>query len=130
VSRDDGWRCIYTAIHMQLRLPRRNKERESGRGAKVDLDADGDEEDGVEGEEEDGVDEDGDDAGLELAELDQPALAWYLEQKPRRQQDEQHPRYQHRTPVLHLLLLAFFFFLFLLASSCCSSSSSSSSSSY
>ena len=78
----------------------------------MDLDADGDEDDGVEGEEEEGVDEDGDDAGLELAELDQPALAWYLEQKPRRQQDEQHPRYQHRTPVLHRLLLACFFFFF------------------
>ena len=63
---------------------------------------DGDEEDSGEGEEEDGVDEDGDGAGLEVAELNDPALARHLEQQARRQQDEEHQRDEHRRPVLHL----------------------------
>jgi len=65
--------------------------------------ADGDEEDGDECEEEDGVDEDGERAGVEVAELDDPALAGDLEQQARRQQDEEHQRDEHRRPVLHLV---------------------------
>jgi hypothetical protein len=74
------------------------------RRAEVDVHADGDEEDGGEGEEEDGVDEDGERAGMEVAELDDPALAGQLEEQARRQQDEQHQRDEHRPPVLHLRL--------------------------
>jgi|UniRef100_A0A804N195 hypothetical protein len=74
-------------------------------GAEVHVHPDGDEEDGGEGEEEDGVDEDGDGAGLEVAELDDPALARHLEQQARRQQDEEHQRDEHRRPVLHLRAL-------------------------
>jgi hypothetical protein len=66
--------------------------------------ADGDEDDGGEGEEEDGVDEDGERAGMEVAELDDPALAGQLEEQARRQQDEQHQRDEHRPPILHLRL--------------------------
>ncbi|RRT82711.1 hypothetical protein B296_00004595 [Ensete ventricosum] len=70
--------------------------------AGVDVDADGDEEDGDEGEVDDGVDEYGDAAGVEVGELHHPpALPWYLEQQPRRQQHEQHHRYHHRPPIRH-----------------------------
>lgn len=71
--------------------------------AELDLDADGDEEDGVEGEEEEGVDEDGGDAGLEVAQGEEARLGGHLEDEPRRQQDEEHERDEHRRPVLHLL---------------------------
>ena len=70
--------------------------------AELDLDADGDEEDGVQGEEEDSVDDDGGDAGLEVAQGDATRLGGHLEDQPRRQQDEEHERDQHGRPVLHL----------------------------
>ena len=73
--------------------------------AELDLDADGDEEDGVQGEEEDSVDDDGGDAGLEVAQGDATRLGGHLEDQPRRQQDEEHERDQHGRPVLHLILL-------------------------
>ncbi|WOK96629.1 hypothetical protein Cni_G05336 [Canna indica] len=70
--------------------------------AGVDVDADREDEDGGEGEEDDGVDEDGDAAGLQRAELHQLPLAGDLEQQPRRQQHEEHHRYEHRPPVRHM----------------------------
>ena len=68
----------------------------------VYVDPDGDEEDGDEGEVEDGVHEDGEAAGLHGAEAHDPAVRWQLEQQARREQDEQHRRDHHRTPVRHL----------------------------
>jgi hypothetical protein len=68
----------------------------------LDVDTDGDEEEGVEGEEDDGVDEDGRSAGLEVAEGDDARLGGHLEQQPRREKDEEQERDEHRSPVLHL----------------------------
>lgn len=48
----------------------------------VDVDADGEDENGSEGEEDDGVNEDREATGLEAAELHQPAVARDLEQQP------------------------------------------------
>ena len=71
------------------------------------MDANDDEEEGIEGEEDDGVDEDGDDTGVEFAALDHPRFARDLKDKPWGQKDEEHEGDEHRTPVLHLLLLLF-----------------------
>jgi hypothetical protein len=71
--------------------------------AEVHVDADGEEQDGDEGEVDDGVDEDGEAAGLEVAELDDPALAGDLEQQPRGEEDEQDQPDEHRRPVRHNL---------------------------
>ncbi|RWW43809.1 hypothetical protein BHE74_00050505, partial [Ensete ventricosum] len=60
--------------------------------AGVDVDADGDEEDGEESEVEDGVDEDGEAARLHVAELHHPP--------PGRQLEQQH-RHHHRPPIRH-----------------------------
>ncbi|RRT43099.1 hypothetical protein B296_00043106 [Ensete ventricosum] len=60
--------------------------------AGVDVDADGDEEDGEESEVEDGVDEDGEAARLHVAELHHPP--------PGRQLEQQH-RHLHRPPIRH-----------------------------
>ncbi|KAE8819804.1 hypothetical protein D1007_02478 [Hordeum vulgare] len=68
-----------------------------------DLDADGEEQDGDEREVDDGVDDYGDAAGLEAAELHDPALAGDLEQQPRREEDEEHQPHEHRGPVRHVL---------------------------
>ena len=65
------------------------------------MDADGEEENGDESKVDDGVDHDGDSAGLEIAELHESALPRELEKQPRRQQDEQNDRYEHRSPVRH-----------------------------
>jgi hypothetical protein len=85
------------------------KEKEGrARLAGVEVEADGDHEDGAEGEEEEGVDEDGGDAGAHAVELGDAAVApGDLAQQPRRQQHEQDQRDQHWTPITrpHLLLL-------------------------
>ena len=65
------------------------------------MDADGEEQDGDEGEVDDGVDEDGEAAGMEVAELDDPALPRDLEQQARGEEDEQHQADEHRRPVRH-----------------------------
>lgn len=65
------------------------------------VDADGDDEDGEYDKEEDGVHEDGDAAGVHVAELDHPRPRRDLEQQPRRQQDEQDHRHDHRAPIRH-----------------------------
>lgn len=73
-------------------------------GAEVHLHPDGDEEDGRQAEEEDGVDDDGYGAGVEVAKLDDPAFAGDLEEKARREEDEQHQWDEHSSPVLHLVI--------------------------
>jgi|UniRef100_A0A804MHC3 hypothetical protein len=69
--------------------------------ARVDVDADGDEEDGDEREVEDGVDEDGQAAGVHAAELCDAAPARQRAEQPRREDHEQHRRYDHGAPVRH-----------------------------
>ena len=70
----------------------------------VEVDPDGDHEDGAEAEEEEGVDEDGHAAGAHAVELrDAPVAAGDLEQQPRREQHEEEHRDQNRAPVSHLL---------------------------
>jgi hypothetical protein len=81
--------------------PRMDSEDQSR--AEVDVHPDGDEKDRCEAEEDDGVDDDGHGAGVRVAKLDGPALAWDLEEEARRQQDEQHQRDEHAGPVLHFL---------------------------
>ena len=49
------------------------------------------------------MDDDGHSAGVEVAELDDPALAGDLAEKARREQDEQQQRDEHARPVLHFL---------------------------
>lgn len=68
----------------------------------VDVDADGDEEDGEESEVDDGVDDDGEAAGLKVAELHRPLVSRQLKQDARRQQQEEQHRHRHRPPVRHL----------------------------
>ncbi|WOK97441.1 hypothetical protein Cni_G06149 [Canna indica] len=85
---------------------RKRQDKTVNASAGVDVDANGDEEDGDETEEDDGVDEYGDAAGLEVAELHHPVPPRQLKQQPRRQQHEQHHRYHHRPPVRHSLSLS------------------------
>ena len=70
------------------------------------MDVEGEDEDGDEGEVDDGVDEYREAAGLEVAELDHPALAGDLEEQPRREEDEEHEPDEHRRPVRHVPQLA------------------------
>ena len=65
----------------------------------VDVHADGDDDDGEYAEVEDGVDEDGEAAGAHVAQLHHPRPRRQLEQEPRWQKDEQHPRRDDRSPV-------------------------------
>lgn len=81
--------------------------------ARVDVDADGDEEDGDEAEVDDGVDENGGPARLHVAELHDSVPPGDLEQQARGQQHEQHHRYQHRSPVCHSSFSSSSFQLFL-----------------
>jgi hypothetical protein len=81
--------------------PRMDSEDQSR--AEVDVHPDGDEKDRCEAEEDDSVDDDGHGAGVRVAKLDDPALAWDLEEEARRQKDEQHQRDEHAGPVLHFL---------------------------
>lgn len=69
--------------------------------AGVDVDADGDHEDGAEGEEDDGVDEHGDAVGLHAVELGPaaPPAAGDLADEPRQHHHEEGRRDQHRAPV-------------------------------
>ncbi|CAA7404680.1 unnamed protein product [Spirodela intermedia] len=70
--------------------------------ADVHVDSDRQQEDGNEGEVDDCVDHDRQSAGLKVAELHELALPRQLDQQPRRQQDEEHHRDEHRSPVRHL----------------------------
>lgn len=74
--------------------------------AAVDVDTDGDHEDGAEAEEEEGVDEDGGAAGAHAVELrEPPVVPRDLDQQPRREHYEEEHRDQHGAPVRHLYIL-------------------------
>lgn len=66
------------------------------------MNSDRKQENGNEGEVDDGMDKYGDTAGVEVGELDHPALARQLEDEPRGQQDEEDDRNEHGRPVRHL----------------------------
>jgi hypothetical protein len=69
--------------------------------AGVDVDPDGDEEDGDEREVEDGVDDDGDGAGVHAAELRHPAAPRQRAEQARGEHHEQRRRHDHGAPVRH-----------------------------
>ena len=69
--------------------------------AGVDVDMEGEDENGVESEEDESVDGDGFAVGLHAAELHGAAVARQLEEQARLQQHEQHHPHQHRSPVRH-----------------------------
>ena len=72
--------------------------------AGVDVDANGDEEDGDKAEVDNGMDEDRDAACLHVPEIHHTVVSRQLEQQPWRQQHKQYNRYHHRPPVLHFSL--------------------------
>lgn len=74
-----------------------------GLGGGVDVNANGDEEDGNETKEDDGVNHNGGDACVHVTELNHSIPTRYLKQQPRRQHHEQYHRYQYRTPIRHPL---------------------------
>lgn len=76
-----------------------------GWSAGVDVDVEGEDEDGVEDEEEESVESYGLTVGLHASELHGPGVPRYLEQQPRLQQQEQHHPYQHRPPIRHFYAL-------------------------
>ncbi|KAK3043228.1 hypothetical protein RJ639_002471 [Escallonia herrerae] len=91
-----------------------DREKRREQLASVDMDTNGNEEDGDQSKEDDGVHQDGCATGLHVAKLHHPVPAGQLEEQPRRQHHEQHHRHQHRTPVrhqntrpLHLLALSY-----------------------
>ncbi|KAF7136034.1 hypothetical protein RHSIM_Rhsim08G0042100 [Rhododendron simsii] len=67
----------------------------------VDVDVNGDDEDGVECKEEESVEGYGLAVGFHAPKLHLFVVTWYLEQQPRLQQQEQHHSDQHRPPVRH-----------------------------
>ncbi|KAK3020559.1 hypothetical protein RJ639_046909 [Escallonia herrerae] len=67
----------------------------------IDVDADGNEEDGDEAKVDDGVDKDRNPARLHITELHHSPLPRNLIQQPWRQQHEQHHRHHHRPPIRH-----------------------------
>jgi len=77
----------------------------AGSVSNVHMDMNGEEEDSNQSEVDDGVDHDGDAAGLQVAELDQAALAGGLEHEARREKNEQYHCHEHWPPVCHLFLL-------------------------
>lgn len=82
------------------------REREVvGWSAGVDVDVEGEDEDGVEDEEEESVESYGLTVGLHVSKLHGPGVPRYLEQQPRLQQQEQHHPYQHRPPIRHFYAL-------------------------
>ncbi|KAH7865243.1 hypothetical protein Vadar_004100 [Vaccinium darrowii] len=88
--------CMFIAVNWKEK-----KRVETERGSElvgVDVDANGDEEDGDEAEVDDGVNSDGGSARLHAAKLHHPVSTRDLEQKTRRQQHEQHQRYQDWAP--------------------------------
>lgn len=70
----------------------------------VNMDANGDEKDGDEAEVDDGMDQNRRPACMHASELHHPVFSRNLKQQPRRQQHEQHHRYQHRSPIRHYWL--------------------------
>ncbi|CAL9178486.1 unnamed protein product, partial [Musa hybrid cultivar] len=73
----------------------------AGSVSNVHMDMNGEEEDSNQSEVDDGVDHNGDAAGLQVAELDQAALAGGLEHEARREKNEQYHCHEHWPPVCH-----------------------------
>ncbi|GAB2225992.1 hypothetical protein Droror1_Dr00021774 [Drosera rotundifolia] len=70
----------------------------------MNVNSNGDQENGDENEVDDGMDENGGSTGLHIPQLHYPAVPWQLKQKPRRQQDEEQHRHHNRSPIYHLSL--------------------------
>ena len=72
--------------------------------ASVDVNANGDEEDGDEAEVDDGMDENRGTTSMHVTELNDLASAWDLKQKARAQQHKEQHSYNHWAPVRHNLI--------------------------
>ena len=80
---------------------------------KIGVDVETNQEERNKAEEEDGMDDNGSAAGLKTTELQATVVPRNLEQKPRRQKDEQHRRHKHWSPIFHLSLSLLTFPLYL-----------------
>lgn len=66
------------------------------------MDSDSNDKDGHEDKEDDCMHQNGDAAGEHVPKLHDPRPRRQLKQQPRRQQDEQNHRDDHRTPISHV----------------------------
>lgn len=71
--------------------------------ASVDVDSNGDEEDGNEAKEDDGVNKNGNPTCLHIMKLHHSFIPRQLKQQPWTQHHKQHHRYHHRPPIRHCI---------------------------